>query len=265
MNGELAAIAAIASHGSPWLADSSARPAPELLGSNICFQYVRRLDAQLPPRGLLQRTETAHGTAAWLDALRVRGVNRLVLVNRPTQGELPPHIAASFVNSGGWGLLATGAGRPLFWKIRWDVGAPGAPDTRVWDLTATWVPGEMLQVSVSSVDEARSSLKLALQDIAEFAHRAGLVSWVPIFTRALAALDDAAPSPPYYADMFPSDASLPRRQLAAAAIQGWVFGGMGSWNDMVPADRADESEYKCMSQQLYGALLVAISTAANSA
>jgi hypothetical protein len=265
VNGELAALAAVAAYGSPWLAGAGANPAPDLLGSNSCFQFVHVLVAELPANGLLRRTGTVQGTAAWLAALRERGVDRLVLLtNLPMSGDLPPHIASAFANAGGWGLLASGAVPSTLWTVRWDVGAPNAPDSRIWDLTATSTPFDHPQPPVSSVEDARSILRSALREIEEFANRSGLDDWSPWFARAEALLDAPAPSPPYHADMLPSDASLQRRQLAAAAVQAWVFGGMGSWNDMGPSDSALPGEYEQVSRQLYDALLNALSAATYS-
>ena len=266
MNGELAALVAVAAYGSPWLAGTGAGPGPELLGSNSCFQYVHVLTAELRrPGGLLRHTATVQGTAAWLAALRERGVDRLVLVtNLPTSGRLQPHVASAFANAGSWGLLASGGVPSTLWTVRWDVGAPKAPDFRIWDLTATSTPFEHLQPAVSTVEEARSILRSALREIEGFANRAGLGNWSPWFARAGALLDEPTPSPPYHEDILPSDASLHRRQLAAAAVQAWVFGGLGSWNDMGPSDRARVGEYEQVSHQLYDALLKALAAASSS-
>jgi len=174
------------------------------------------------------------------------------------------HIASAVANAGGWGLLASGAVQTSLWTIRWGVGAPNAPDSRIWDLTATSVPVDHLQPSTSTAEEARSTLRSALQEIEAFAHRSGLDNWSPWFARADALLDDPAPSPPYHADMLPSDASLHRRQLAAAAVQAWVFGGIGSWNDDGPNDAVDQGEYDHVSRRLYDALLKALGAATNS-
>jgi hypothetical protein len=265
MNAELAAIAAVAAYGSPWLGQGGARPAPELLGSNSCFKFVHTLKAELPPKGILRRTGIVQGTTAWLAALRQRSVDRLLLVtNLKTRGDLPPHIASAFANAGGWGLLASGADQPTLWTIRWEVGARNAPGSRIWDLTASSVPVDHLQPSALTVEEAGSILRSALREIDGFANRAGLDNWSPWFVRADALLDDPAPSPPYQEDILPSNASLRRRQLAAAAVQAWVFGGMGSWNDMGPSVAADQGEYEHLSRQLYDALLSARGTAVNS-
>ncbi len=58
--------------------------------------------------------------------------------------------------------------------------------------------------------------------------------------------------------------SLDARQLLAMASRAWVFGGMGSWNDIGFTDAARNEEYRRVSQELYRAVTDAIRDAANS-
>lgn len=112
---------------------------------------------------------------------------------------------------------------------------------------------------------ARRDLDQALGEISAFATANGLEFWVPWFDKARMALTSPSPSAPYHQDLVPADAPLERRQLAAAAVQGWVFGGMGSWNDEGPSDRRAVTEHTRVSQQLYTALLNGLTAAVNGA
>lgn len=126
--------------------------------------------------------------------------------------------------------------------------------------------GEKVSVPRVGVAEARIALSEALRAIQVFAERHDkLRSWSTWFAKASALLEDPAPTPPYHADLLPPDAELDRRQLAAAVIQGWVFGGMGSWNDNGAADLATQREYERVGADLYSALLAALPAAANRA
>ena len=53
------------------------------------------------------------------------------------------------------------------------------------------------------------------------------------------------------------------QQLAAMAARAWVFGGMGSWNDLGFELRAVEAEYDEVSRNLYAAVLLALLASAN--
>ncbi|GAB3914442.1 hypothetical protein GCM10011575_44990 [Microlunatus endophyticus] len=51
----------------------------------------------------------------------------------------------------------------------------------------------------------------------------------------------------------------------AAGSRAWVFGGMGSWNDLGFPDEGVEQDYEQLSSTLFAAVLTAITTATNSA
>ncbi|WP_053202166.1 hypothetical protein [Jiangella muralis] len=262
MNGELAAITAMAAHGSRWLATPGTQPPPELLEANSCFRYVRLLNVDVGRPGILGPGRTAHGTADWLVALRRGGADRLVLVSRPPMPGAPPlQVTSAFANGGSWGLLATGDAAAL-WTIAWTVGDRNAPDSRVWDLAATSGPAHGWQPAVPAADAARSTLLAALDEIGRFAEDAGLGEWSEWFTRAQALLDDEEPVAPYHGDILPEQSPLQLRQLAAAAVQAWVFGGMGSWNDVWLEDQVARTSHERLSRALYDAILTALTAAA---
>ena len=267
MNGELASLAAIASHGSEWLRAASPSPAPDLAISNSCFKFVRALRFDLGRGGFLRRSRTVEGTAAWLDALREGGADELLLVEGlPVGGDLAPQFASAFANSGDWGLLSLGTHHSMFWQVRWEVGAQGAPDNRIWDLRACGENVRTARPAALGVEHTAGELRTALEEAHAFASRLDEVSdWAPWFTKALALLDSPTPEPPYHADMLPNSASIERRQLAAAAIQGWVFGGMGSWNDQWPSDEGEQREYERVGSALYEAVQGAVVVATNGA
>lgn len=265
VNGELALMAALAANGGRWLRDGARGPVPELSNGNSSFQYVGSFTAQVPSWGFRRRASTVASAEEWLIALHSRAVTDLSLItDLPIGVLLPPHVASAFSNSGTWALLATGKEAPRIWTIRWEVGDRNAPDSRIWSLAARNWPGEGLEAPQVEVAEARNGLRAALSEIQTFAERFDeLNSWASWFTTAETLLDDPAPAAPYHRDLLPRDASLDRRQLAAAVVQGWVFGGMGSWNDGGLLDPADQREYERVGANLYTALLVALPAAAN--
>jgi hypothetical protein len=265
VNGQLALLAALAAVGGRWLRDDPRTPPPDLLSSNSSFQYVSEFTAEVRVRGLFRRSSTVADPDRWLQALRADDTTDLSLVtNLAAAGPLPPHIASAFSNSGSWGLLATGWRGPTLWLIRWDVGNREAPDRRIWSLMASGSPGDGFSKPGAGVAEARGRLRAALKDIRMFATGTSeLHDWARWFVKSEALLDDPAPAAPYHQDILPLDASLERRQLVAAVVQAWVFGGMGSWNDGGLADPAAHSEYERVGADLHSALLFALPAAVN--
>ena len=55
--------------------------------------------------------------------------------------------------------------------------------------------------------------------------------------------------------------SLEARQLLATASHAWVFGGMGSWNDVA---LTDDERYKPVTAELFEAVLEAVVAATNA-
>lgn len=271
MNGELAVMAALAAFGGRWLRRTANNPpdapVPALLRGNSSFQYVGSFTAHLPPSGPLSGTTAAASPEEWLVDMHARGTTDLSLITHlPRDGALPAQVAAAFANSGTWALLATGAGAPVLWTVGWRILDRRAPESRIWSLVASPAPGEGLSAREVGVPEARERLRGALHEISGFSERTEEVSsWALWFAKAEALLDDPDPAAPYHRDLLPPDASVQRRQLAAAVVQGWVFGGMGSWNDAGCRDPAAQVQYQRVGANLYDALLFALEAAANGA
>jgi hypothetical protein len=58
--------------------------------------------------------------------------------------------------------------------------------------------------------------------------------------------------------------SLEARRLVAAAVRSWVFGGMGSWNDIGFSDPALLSVYNSVSEDLYMSVIEGFRDGINS-
>ena len=55
-----------------------------------------------------------------------------------------------------------------------------------------------------------------------------------------------------------------QRQLVAAADRGWVFGGLGAWNDRSFEDEQEQTTFERISTTLLHALIVAVASGANA-
>ena len=90
--------------------------------------------------------------------------------------------------------------------------------------------------------------------------------WTVIFKSALSALDSSKQLDftPYL--NFPLEViSTEQSRLLQAADRAWVFGGMGSWNDMGFESDQQHAEYEVVSSRLYQAVNVVITDVVNSA
>ncbi|OLT16793.1 hypothetical protein BJF80_05660 [Serinicoccus sp. CUA-874] len=186
VNGQLVLVAALAAIGGSWLRGGASAPIPDLSSGNSAFQYVGSFTATLPPRGFLRRTSAVTGPEEWLTGLQSRGVTDLSLViDLPTTGPLPSHVASGFSKSGSWALLATGTSAPTVWAFGWQVGDRTAPDSRIWSVSSHGSSAEGLRAPQVDVTEARTALQVALRDIGGFAQQFDeLHRWASWFTKA---------------------------------------------------------------------------------
>ncbi len=89
--------------------------------------------------------------------------------------------------------------------------------------------------------------------------------WEKWFGKAIELLHNLSPVLPYYADLLPSTFRYVKvRQLLAGALQAWVFGGLGSWNDLYITNPSLEKEYQRISKILYEAVIQSIGAVTNS-
>jgi hypothetical protein len=193
-------------------------------------------------------------------------VTRLWLVIAEAgEGPLEPHIAAGFSNGGRWGLLAAGK-RSSVWIPGWDVVDRNAPDNRIWSVRYI---GSQVDAPVvprrPPISAATASLVAALVDIREFARDQSLHFWADRFDDAIGRAEADSPAIPYHPDMAPSARMAPEAiRLLAAGAQSWVFGGMGSWNDLWLDDPSANNRLQQVTRNLYQSMLHAFVAAINS-
>jgi hypothetical protein len=271
VHGELAQVIALAAHGSAWLGGITGGPPPRLENGNSTLQYVRRVRFELRRSSFWPAT-SASDVGGWLEGARSREIDRFWLsIPEPgvvtTDGhEVPDRMLVAFAGAGQWFLVGTSRDQSReLWRASWAVGDEEAPDQRIWDVEYRGEPltdsGSPLRPEISASAER---LIGALEEIEVFAREQRLGDWADWFAdaRRLAAAEH--PQPPYHPDMLPAlGFARPARQLLAMATRVWVFGGMGSWNDLVFEAR-EEDEYNRLSAKLYAAVLGAFVAAVNA-
>lgn len=273
VNGELAQSICLAAHGTRWLRDPTGPP-PRLEETSSTFKFVAavRFESEGGPgsggRG---------SVGSWLESLRRSGVDRLWLAIPETRtvsaGGHPvdEHSLAGSANAGRWSILATGttttgpASSPRatgeFWHGAWKLGDRNAPDRRIWLVNYLAVPATDAVATVPELGHVEEELTGALSEAHDLAVDQALDSWAAWFEKALA----PNPEMPFHPDMLPGDWPHAARRCAARAAQAWVFGGMGSWNDLDLPDPETRQRHADVSRRLYGAILDALVAATNCA
>lgn len=259
MNGELAQAVALVAHGNAALASGDDLDAMEK--SNSTFQYVRSVAFEVERR--LLGTTMDSSVRHWMKALHRTPVGRLSLI----AGDAAP---TAFANQGMRGVLGHGRSRTFAWYGSWEVNRdrvdPADPKPRLWEVTYRLSAQDgKLEVGSPDVPATASRLQQAIGDARVFADAHNLTPFDAWFKEALAMAGSPNPEPPYHPDMLPqSGYSLDARQLLAMATRSWVFGGMGSWNDVGFTDSDVQAEYEEITTRLYRAVVDGIRVATNS-
>jgi hypothetical protein len=152
-----------------------------------------------------------------------------------------------------------------FWSARWELWNRDAADRRIWrviyTLDATMPSTSLVGRNLAIV---RSAFREQLEEIRAFSHAHTPGTFTQRFSDALATLDLSATDPANLGDIaLPAQLSDDAVAMLEAASCAWVFGGMGSWNDM-SFEQPVQTEYENVSDGLFNVLHEAIEAAVNS-
>ncbi len=271
MNGPLAQLVAIALHGSSAL--SGRQAAPDFLGKNSTAQFCESIRFVRVTRswfgvGRPVEVEVSSNPDAWFDFLRAKGGVRVLVQWKPNRAsKVPDRMFAGFVGGGGeWELNVRYAdGHCERWLPSWEVHDRSRADRRIWRVRYVQVfAGKEIAPSVEPTSIALSGFVSALEEIRAFSAKKSLDWFTNQFGQGVKALQTSEAVEYYHKDLWPEGFISPTGENLLKACQcSWVFGGMGSWNDMM-FDGEDGAEYERVSEQLFKALTVAIPSAVAS-
>ena len=263
MHSELAQLIALAAHGSAWLAGRTGDLPPDLERTNSTFKVVRQVRFELEG-SLLHKAVIATDVASWLADARHRGVTRLWLAI-PDEAGVGDRRLIGFVGTATWFLVATEKDRPAaVWRPTWTLAEGDAPDRPTWDVEYRGRRNSKVEVPRLSPAASMERLTGAITQAQAFAASEGLDDWAAVFGAALRLGEAADPVPPFHPDMFPPAAyGRSARHLIAMADRAFVFGAMGSWNDLALESPSATDAYERVSAELYAAVLEAVVAAVN--
>lgn len=269
MDGSVAQITALTCHGN---AAISGIAIPRFFPSNSTCKFCARVDFRLRPvRGGMQNEYgVAETPDHWFSSLKQSGCIGILLVRRTDNlSGLPDRTSAGLVGGGGtWMMEVLGNdGWSDLWVAGWELGDKEASDRRVWTVTYERVvkqrSTERRQPDLNSV---MRRLEAALEAIHGFAAKHSASPFTGLFENALALLRAKGGARQVFHEDLAPDAFLePRARILLDACQpAWVFGAMGSWNDMYFEKTEEQESYDHLSEELFQAVTGAIQAAANS-
>ena len=264
MQGPIFQALALVTHGNAVLAGG---PAPDFYPAHPAFvftEHVRFVDLE-PPREAWEARPFAADPDAWLGKLRSEGCRGLRAWRSASTDEetIADRFSVAFVGGGRWLIESVGPAGSDFWLASWKLGNRDRPDRRIWQVAYGRV--EQGQATATpeptSLDALSRELQELLPDAIAFSHRHELDGFAEAFEAALAALT-AASEPDLHGLAPPGQLPPAAARLLAASLHAWVFGGMGSWNDIVFRGE-DDKEYQRISEKLYGLINSATVEAVN--
>ncbi|HVF20944.1 MAG TPA: hypothetical protein VNA14_11990 [Mycobacteriales bacterium] len=265
MDQAIAQVAALVAHGNAMLAGDAAAGQP--IEEGTTFRYVRQLRFEWQDGSPPVTTHAEAGADGWFRRLAESGVTALWLDPRPLAvPTLAPHLLAAWANGSRTSIVTEGIEPRQRWIASSRVDrAPTETDKRVWTITCVGRPDIANLAPRPTIAEATAGLETIVRAARELARRMDATFWGGQFDGALARLTDDDPGTTYHDDVLPPSAELDRRRLFTAAVGAYVFGGMGTWNDIGPPPDDDEAnaEYDRVTPALYAAVLDAVAAAVN--
>lgn len=275
MQGTIAQIIALVTHGNSFLAGSPRFEPAAFYSANTTFvfcEYVKFVDLKKKNKGW-DESPYAADPNEWLVQLkrdRVYGLRMSYSSSRQKLGdkEVEDRMLVGFVGGGGrWLIEAMKSTGWDYWESRWELGDRKRQDRKIWRVAYGRIAIDQPVADRPAMDlpSLRNRLVENLTAIGDFARRHKLDNFARAFEVGLAQLSSGDPyKGAYHHDLVPDNAlALPAIQLLAAAQSAWVFGGMGSWNDM-SFEGEDKVVYDRLSEELYQLLNTAIVAGANA-
>ncbi len=238
----------------------------EFYPTNSCFLYCREVLISTPSSFHPDGDRKDINPESWIIEMKRNGVSRLqVRLGSSDERLIEDRHAAAFCGGGGSRRIeAIGKGAVHAWSPRWTLSDRDDPEERIWKVAYL-----MTSTSPRRSGPDPSSVKDALQsnlgEIEAFARGQKLFNFAYCFRSALEALESDDPiALSYSPDIVPPGfLGVEARRILVAAQKAWVFGGMGSWNDL-GFEGEDQKRYDCLSRELYALCNLALMAAANS-
>ena len=267
MNGQIAQAVALVCHGNAVLRGMHS---PPFWPTNSTAQFCDRISFGRFVRKWLGgwRTETVASTPdEWFVQMRQNKTPSLFLSHSPSSdSRFGDRITSAFVGGGGsWLIEAVGPdSRAHLWAARWSVWNKKAPERRIWRVEYGIIGESKLSRLQPPLEDIQRELTGALEEIRDFALEQKLDNFTDCFDRALEALrSEGSKRFGYHKDLAPEGAMSSRAASCLDACQSaWVFGGMGSWNDL-GFEGAIQGRYQQVSDRLFNVLNAAIVAASN--
>jgi hypothetical protein len=264
MTGILAQIIAITSFGNQYLKNGKLT---NFYPQNSTFQHCDFVDfREMKKKNIFSSKKeiiVSENPTEWLDYLKSESCLKLRLYYKTVKKD--DHKMAGFVGGGGnWFIETIYPKHSDLWISRWNHNKNLTE--KPWQVTyGKAIEKRPIINQQFDINQIREKLKTCLEKITEFASQETTENWGKIFEKAKETLENEKPESDFYHnDLINSNNyDLENRQLLMSASKAFVFGGMGSWNDMWFDNKEVEEEYNRLSSELYDLMMKSITCAIN--
>lgn len=268
MNHPIAQLAALTCHANAFL---GGRDIPAFFPLNSTCRFCDSIDffeTGTDAFGKPERNIVAESPDDWIHDLPMREIDGVRLIFGPRNDpEISDRMSAGFVGGGHvWRMhVLRDDGETELWSSEWHVWDQDAPDQRIWRVAYTLEATEPRKAYVSrNLAIVKAAFRDSLKEVLAFSERHTEGAFSTNFTEALTALDDHTADLGYHKDIaMPGQLNPDAESLLKASSRAWVFGGMGSWNDM-GFEEPIQTEYENVSERLFDVVHEAIEASVTS-
>lgn len=260
MTGTLSQLITLTSYGNEHLRNGNI--ASDFYPKHDAFRSCRSVKFQsiIPDKsGENQQYPIAETPIHWFAYLKNENCKRIRLHHHVKEEN--DHQLAGFIGGGGATILETNHGDfSIFWLSKWEYVNDKWQVTYVSSLKR-YQPTDWHY----DVGDTHARLGDVLTRIRDFAQNNKEGHWAKIFDKALQALSETTPdmTERQASRILPENYASLNKQLLLAASRSFVFGGMGSWNDVYFSDEEIYDQYRTLSGELYQTMMQAVICSVN--
>ena len=204
----------------------------------------------------------------WFVYLKDNGTKKLLLhYTKSDESKFSNRMTAGLIGGGGrWLIEAFNGNSSEFWEANWEVGDQDDPERKIWKVNYYRIAENHKPMihQHNSMDGVKENLLEALGECNDFALQHDLDGFANCFKSATEALLNNDDNACYHKDLTPKKVQNDLCESILCACQlAWVFGGMGSWNDLWFEGEA-QVHYSEISNKLYYLICDAIPKSTNS-
>lgn len=207
----------------------------------------------------------AENPVDWLEKLKSQRCTGLRVERLSADSkDISDRMSVVFAGGGGrWLIEAICPQGSDYWEAKWEVGDRNQPDQKIWRVTYGRIAQSQKAAiaSAHSIDGLSRELGQTLQEAIAFSTRYKLDGFREAFESGYSALM-AESEPELNGIALHGQLPLAASRILAASQAAWVFGGMGSWNDL-GFDGEDQLQYETISDNLFRQINSALIAAIN--